>query len=528
MIEAIGRSRLTRSCKALGKTLASIAAVGVLATTGCRETRDLGEPGADAGRVLVVGIDGADPEVLRQLWKREELPNLRQLADRGVFGILKTDYGQSPVVWTTLATGRLPKDHGITGFQIDTPQGRFHASTRLRRAPALWNILTRAGRRTAVLGWWPSWPAEPINGVVVTDRAGMPLENRVWPPEFLARWQEIVAAAEQEESSYPWGDGKRIHDRAILRAARELAHEAFALTLVYVRDIDITSHRHWDTWRPEDFGSERSEAVWNSPVPSLYRALDRELGRLLEAYGPETDVFIVSDHGFRAATDDSIRINLDLPVALEKLGLLIQNQQASVDCESSSVIPVDTVPANPTKELQLCPGRDLDEVRALLAERLGEVTYAGGLPVFSLRGPTARERQRRTDLVVEVLQDGASSEVLVAGERRRDIVRVSSVPGDHGPSTHGIFLAAGPDIEAGSPIDGISIHDLASTVLYALGMPVAEDSSGRAWTELFTEEFQKGHRLRTVSSWGSRTPGDAEASPVDQELTEELRALGYL
>ncbi len=73
---------------------------------------------------------------------------------------LRTDYGRSPVIWTTIATGMKARQHGIEDFVEATPTGDVPVASSLRKVPALWNMLSRAGRRVAVVGWWASWPAE--------------------------------------------------------------------------------------------------------------------------------------------------------------------------------------------------------------------------------------------------------------------------------------------------------------------------------------------------------------------------------
>jgi arylsulfatase A-like enzyme len=105
---------------------------------------------------------------------------------------------------------------------------------------------------------------------------------------------------------------------------------------------------------------------------------------------------------------------------------------------------------------------------------------------------------------------------------------VSRLSGTHTEGTHGIFLAAGPHINPRARIAGIHVHDIAPTLLYGLGLPVAEGFAGRAWTELYTEEFQRAHPLRTIRSWGVRRATGARASAADGKLMNELRSLGYI
>ena len=53
-------------------------------------------------------------------------------------------------------------------------------------------MLSTLDRRVAALSWWASWPAEEVNGIVVSDRALKTSEKAVYPPEFWARFQKIA------------------------------------------------------------------------------------------------------------------------------------------------------------------------------------------------------------------------------------------------------------------------------------------------------------------------------------------------
>ncbi len=138
--------------------------------------------------VIVIGVDGAEWKVIRKLWQEGELPHLRALADRGVSSVLKSAYASSPVIWTTIATGHVPAIHGITGFVVPGPKGDVPVSSALRRVPAIWNLLTLVGLKVAVLGWYVTWPAEEVNGLMVTDRVARPtLQDRVYPGRSAPR-----------------------------------------------------------------------------------------------------------------------------------------------------------------------------------------------------------------------------------------------------------------------------------------------------------------------------------------------------
>ncbi len=168
-------------------------------------------------------------------------------------------------------------------------------------------------------------------------------------------------------------------------------------------------------------------------------------------------------------------------------------------------------------------------MRQELERALATVTYAGGEPVFWLRPPRRPEVEKGADLVVGVSPRGASEVLRVGGAPFRGAVReISHISGTHTRSTHGIFLAAGPDIDPAADLGGIRIHDLAPTVLYALDLPVARDFAGKARMELFRSELRARRPLRTIPTWGKRQAAGPTESAADAALVEELRALGYL
>src|SRR5215472_4656502 len=134
-------------------------------------------------RVLLVGWDAADWKVIRPLIQAGKMPNVQRLVEQGSSGQIATLHPPlSPMLWTSIATGKRPFKHGVLGFTEPTPDARgIQPVTNLsRKAKALWNILNQNDLRSIVVGWWPSHPAEPISGVMVSDhfhRVSGPLEN---------------------------------------------------------------------------------------------------------------------------------------------------------------------------------------------------------------------------------------------------------------------------------------------------------------------------------------------------------------
>ena len=118
------------------------------------------------GKVLLIGWDAADWKVIEPLMEQGRMPHTRALVERGAMGNLTTLRPVlSPMLWTSIATGKRPFNHGIHGFAESVPGGGGirPISSLSRTCCALWNRLHLEGKIRHVVGWWPSHPAEPIN-----------------------------------------------------------------------------------------------------------------------------------------------------------------------------------------------------------------------------------------------------------------------------------------------------------------------------------------------------------------------------
>jgi hypothetical protein len=295
-------------------------------------------------RVLVVGADGLEWSVLRPLLQDGHCPNLRRLMEAGSFGKLATlDVTLSPVVWTSIATGKLPKDHGILEF-LD-PEGREYTSSR-RAVRALWNIADRYGLSTDMFGWFVTWPVEPVRGVAVSGSSSSALidqnwkpalldgvEGQVHPPDLTARVMAIAERAgtrervlelarEEVYGELPEGlldaEQERIRqqtlwsiqaDATFYELARTLFEEHPAdLNLVYLGGTDVVGHRYWRQHEPEAYawqGDPAADAALAGVIPRYYEWFDEMLGGLLEAVGPDVTVLVLSDHGMHAIATDA-------------------------------------------------------------------------------------------------------------------------------------------------------------------------------------------------------------------------------
>jgi hypothetical protein len=321
-------------------------------------------PAADGQPVLLIGVDGADWNRMEGLFAEGRLPTLKRLRDEGTTADLETMQPTwSPRIWNTVSTGRLPDDHGVLDFTELRGVGWDCGIQRLqkdpllpgslalkhvvsllvrserllampvtscqRQVPALWNVVSDAGGRAAAIGWFASWPSDPIDGYVVSDlnpfrvafsaRRGIEvptIAGLTHPPELLADLLGSAAVSDVEDepgaiAALPFFQDLSDSERAAIRpidlsvvrsfylsdgfsvgAAEELLRrERLDLVAIYLSGIDNASHRFART---------------PSVVDRYYDAMDVFVERLLAAAGPDTVTILVSDHGWVYPPDEPI------------------------------------------------------------------------------------------------------------------------------------------------------------------------------------------------------------------------------
>ncbi|MCB9761046.1 MAG: alkaline phosphatase family protein [Alphaproteobacteria bacterium] len=524
--------KLLLACSALGLTALALAS-------------DVGAGDAKPNPIILIGMDGGEWSVIERLWAEGKLPNLKRMSEEGVRAPLKSHYGMSPVIWTTIATGMKDTKHGIEAFTIFTEEGDVPFSATLRKVPAVWNMLSTVDRRAAVLSWWASWPAEEINGHIITEKGQTDLERRVSPASWQAAFEQELSVVNSEQVLFKGGADFAPEDRMTLHFAKKFASEQqHDLILAYFRGTDAVSHKYWKWWEPEAFENvtEAGMEKYGSKVPEKYVATDKAIGQIIKAAPKNTNFFIVSDHGFHAAPDEPIKLTLDSNELFVAMGLLTYQKGTTLPDCSKSTVYTHLSPTNAKKKkLRLCmAGRDEGgtltekDKAAKLAElqrTLNGVTFDNGGRIFTFREPNGSDDEVEADLILEVTPnaDDVSKVLVYKGQKiKGPIGRTAVVTGTHPESPPGIFIAWGPDINPSVSAAGVDIHDITPTLLYGLNLPIAEDFDGRPWIELFSAEFQKAWPMKHIASWGKMGDTNVTRSSEDDATLEQLRELGYI
>ncbi len=318
--------------------------------------------------VVVLALDGATWDLLDPLMERGLLPNLERLRKGGAWAPLASmEPSSSPVIWTTVATGKSPEQHGITFF-VRFPDGNLGkpspVASSMRRTKAIWNILGESGKDVAVVGWFVTWPAEAVNGRVISDRAhygdisgGM--QARTFPPFYLSTLAipgqaEAVRALPRfmdfdydpdhiDKDARDRGGRKNflVFDRFVRAYLRDLYYLGAVEAVLadgrlpdflafYLRGTDDVQHGFWQYMEPDLFEDVPIQAVasFGHTIENYWQWTDEAVGRVLSHYGPDTLVVVLSDHGAGPAVGEHgvvAREHLHLSGSHRDEGIIIVN-----------------------------------------------------------------------------------------------------------------------------------------------------------------------------------------------------------
>lgn len=483
---------------------------------------------ASRGRVVLIGLDGASWNLLDPMVKAGELPRFKALMDRGVSADLASvPPFLSPPVWTSIATSRMPEDHGVF---------YFYSNRHTIKVPTVWDRLAAGGLRVGLYDYLVTWPPRrfPHGGFSVPG--WLRRDESVWPPDLfqriglpryayavvnMGRPEDVVANSERELREKP---------RYWNRLWNELRPDVGAVTFYA---LDVLSHRYWHTL-----------ASGSDILPRTARGIDRAMGEILDNLAPEDTVLVVSDHGFQAREDASRKWGFDPGRLLRRAGIDPRREKLTILSSFGSL------------SLRIGPGPTAEREATLerIAGFLETIRSSDGAAAFRILPyhipPRPEELAVKEALKVtpdmlpahaflvaqpdeKVFERIAREGSLWIGGKRAAMGELASAhdfTGTHSPI--GIFLAAGPVIRHHSRRLRLSVLDVAPLMLYLAGQPVPDDMERQLQRALIDPDHLERHPPATIEA--ARAPrlpddkGGAAKAGEDAETSDKLRALGYI
>jgi predicted AlkP superfamily phosphohydrolase/phosphomutase len=455
-------------------------------------------------KVAVIGLDCAVPGLVFGRWT-DDLPHLRALMERGVYGPLESTHPPITVpAWAAMTASRDPGELGVYGFRNRKDysyDGYALANATAITVPRVWDILSDAGKKVIVHGVPQTYPPAPVNGCMVSCFLTPSTKSQYTYPRELKAEVERVASGyvlDVEDFRTPDTHGllERIHEktRKHFAVARHLLRtKPWDFFMMVEMGMDRIQHAFWKFTDPSHPKYEAGNP-FEDAIHAYYRLCDREIGELLDACPADTAVVVCSDHGAKTM-EGGFFFN-------EWLG---RNGYLAFRTPPAPGTPIAEAPIDWGRtrawgdggyygRLFLnVQGREPEGIIAAADyERVRDELIAA---IAAIEGPAGGRlgcRAYRPQELYRTVTGYAPDLIVYFGDLRwRSLGTVGggalySTENDTGPDGanhdwHGIFIMARPGaVRSGpsGPRPGLRIYDVAPTVLDLFGLPVPREMIG--------------------------------------------------
>lgn len=452
-------------------------------------------------RVLVIGLDCAAPQFVFGPG-RFDLPNLTALADRGCWGRLESCHPPITVpAWASMLTGKDPGTLGFYGFRnrLDHSYDPLvTANATAVREPRVWDILSRCGKKSVVVGVPQTYPPTPLNGWLA---AGFLTPDRNAPFTYPKRLKSELESAVGEyildvadfRTDDKHGLLERIYafmENRFATAEHLLETKPWDFFMLVEMGMDRLHHGFWKFCDPAHPKFE-SGTPFEHVFREYYQAVDHRIGDLVGRVGDETAVLVVSDHGAKPMLG-GLRVNQwlinegylvvhDLPQSVTRI------EDCAIDWRRTKAWSTGGYYARVFLNVEgrepqgtISPG-DYESFRDDLAAQLEAIPGPDGRSLGT-------KAHRPEDLYRTV--NGVAPDLLVyfgdlswravgtVGSKDLYTTENDLGPDDANHDHYGILILDDRTERGGHEMTGLQLMDVAPTVLGLLGVEVPEDMQG--------------------------------------------------
>lgn len=520
-------------------------------------------------RVLMIGLDGATFTLLKPLSRMGALPFLTRLIENGTSAhLMSTRNPLTPPAWTSMTTGVSPERHGIYDFLRPAylKDGSVYLKVndrRQNRAETIFSMVNRHGMRGTALNFYGYSPAPQVDGYVVSGFVPWKhLRHGIHPRELfdklkastefdyrdlgmdIGEEKKVVQGLDGTEHE-EWIELQNVRDRAWTDVTcRLMAEDRTEITAVVLDGPDKIQHLFWRYVDPDSHAGEpgpETDRIRELCV-DFYRRMDDNIRRMVETAGPDTNVVIVSDHGFGPTTEifyinqwlaDHGYLTWSAAAMADSKGQLtsdkIRDHLGMIDWRRTKAFCAtpssNGIYIKPQNAAGVRPDDYMDFALKLRRELLEWVDPDTGTPVVvgaemnKMRGVSFAEPC--PDITLH-LRDGGFVSILNSD---KCVVQRPLADGTHRPE--GIFIGHGPDFRRDEVLDPLNLLDMTPLMLALLRLPVPADLEGRVPLEALDSGF--AHSMGGESRKTTEPGSDGEVSEEErQTLLRQMQKLGYM
>lgn len=513
-------------------------------------------------KLLIIGLDGATFAAIIPLIKKGKIPTLKKIMKEGVFGNLESSVPPvSCPAWPSFMTGKNPKKHRVLDwFKYDKNYMKSFNSAKEIKGKRFWDYLNNQGLFCGTINVPITYPPYPIKGFMISGFLALKEDSEfTYPPELK---QELL------ERGYMIDPVNRysLSDESFLKKMREVMEMRKNIILYLIKN------KKWDVlvavFRPEPIQHRFWKEDTMDVIDDTYERLDGYIKEILETVSKDTNIMIISDHGFGDMPDYNIYFN----TWLSNKGFFLLKQ-------TKKKIPLDKIyrilVKMGLKWTKYLVGHKLDKLRfinyeedvdwkntkafARISENIGfiylnkENRFEEGILSEELTKKVKQEIEEELkkfevlgikvvnkildkneiygdieeapDIIFEVNKKFKGMEIL----DKKEFVEIPNKDKRGWHSQKGIFMANGKDILNKGEIKAAKLIDIAPTILKLYGIEKPGDMDGKV-LNIFKKSDWKNERIsykkKEIEKEEKQENGFSKEE--EKEIKERLRSLGYL
>ena len=453
-------------------------------------------------KVLVIGLDCATPQLLFDRWV-DELPNFKRILGRSVYGELESTIPPITVpAWTSMMSSKSPGTLGFYGFRNRknyTYDEMYFATSNAVKEDRVWDILSRAGKKSILVGVPQTYPPKPLNGCMISGFLAPDTDSQyTYPAELKGEIEGVAGEFILDVKKFRTDDKDYL-----IKQIYEMTENRFRVVnyLMETKEWDFSmfvemgiDRIHHGLWKYFDEQHNKYEpgSPYENAIKEHYQYIDQQVGQLLTKVDRQTVVFIVSDHGAQRM-DGGICIN----------EWLIREGYLKLKSMPSEIVPLknDNIDWSNTKawgsggyygRLFLnVKGREpqgvinpenYEKIRDELIAKLEAIEDENGVNintmVFRPRDVYPRVKNVAPDLII-YFGNLAWRSVGSVGFGTIHTFENDTGPDDANHAQHGIFIMNNSGLPAGR-MSNLHLMDMAPTILRLFNLPVPEDMEGKS------------------------------------------------
>jgi predicted AlkP superfamily phosphohydrolase/phosphomutase len=533
-------------------------------------------------RVLVIGLDGAEPSLLFKWASEGRLPNIASVMKEGVHGRLASTIPDNTApAWTSFMTGKDPGKHGIFHFVRMKDYDLSVITAKDIKTTTLWRILSNSGKRIGVMNVPVTYPPEEVNGFMVSGIHGLPKHKSdfMYPRELSDILQKMGYNVSNPPPPKKGEEGRylkeliRLEEKKFGGILQLMKSEPWDFFMTVFNSTDLVQHVFWKYMDPDHPSYNPSEdRLYSDAILSIYQKVDSFVGEMLKNVDENTYVIVMSDHGF-GGLHKVVHLNklfADLGfLKIRKKGVprfAVKEKIYSWLVKTPLKSAIEAIPKGlrdkiPSKHEYSLSGIDFKLSKVLTIATHGFISINDPDNNEELRGHVIKEliRLKDPETMERIVERVYTKEELYSGRFQSeapDLIAVTNpkylIIGDSYPELFkkagntqdnlrssrlsgfhrkdGILIMRGPKIRKEGEINA-RIIDLTPTILYLFDLHVPRDMDGRVLEKAFEKDILQRNPIQYDESRGEEVSQEFEnvlTKKEEDKIKERLRDLGYI